>query len=258
MGRARRRTCVFLPGTADCHIPVEHRVECVTSATKDSMTIKLAIFDFDGTLADTYPVFADSLNALAVKHGFRQVANDEQHMLRGLSAGEVLRELQIPLWKVPAVLSDFRKVMRQRIDEIQPFSGVVNVLHTMMQGHVELAVATSNSIDNVKAVLGESLINRLAALECGSSMFGKSHRLRRILKKTQANTADAIYVGDEIRDAQAAERAGVSFGAVAWGYTDLAALLRTNPSSVFRAPADLLCLIRSESDRERVGAPIMF
>ncbi|ARK98195.1 HAD hydrolase-like protein [Burkholderia pseudomallei] len=219
------------------------------------MTIKLVIFDFDGTIADTYPVFADSLNSLAVKHGFREVAFDEQHKLRGMSATEVIRELQIPLWKVPAVLSDFRKIMRRRIDEIHPFAGIVNVLHAMMQGHVELAVATSNSVDNVKAVLGGSLINRFAALECGSTMFGKSHRLRRILKKTHTDKSEAIYVGDEIRDSQAAERAGVSFGAVAWGYTDVGALLRTNPTSVFTAPGDLLCLIRPESDSGLLSIP---
>ena len=34
--------------------------------------LRLALFDFDGTLADSYPVFADSLNGLAARHGFRQ------------------------------------------------------------------------------------------------------------------------------------------------------------------------------------------
>jgi phosphoglycolate phosphatase len=222
------------------------------------MTIKLAIFDFDGTLANTYPVFASSLNALAIKHGFRQVAHDEQHKLRSMSAVEVLRELQLPLWKVPAVLSDFRKIMRQRINEIRPFPDMTDVLHTMMQERIELAVATSNSIDNVKAVLGDALINRFAAVECGSSLFGKSHRLRRILKKTQTDKAEALYIGDEIRDAEAVERVGLSFGAVAWGYTDLGALLQTNPASVFRAPADLLCLSRSEADHARPDVPITF
>jgi phosphoglycolate phosphatase len=206
------------------------------------MTVKLAIFDFDGTLANSYPVFADSLNALAIKHGFRQVAYDEQCKLRSMSAVEVLREVELPLWKVPAVLSDFRKIMLQRINEIRPFSGMASVLHTIMQERVAVAIATSNSIENVKAVLGDSLIDRFAALECSSTLFGKSHRLRRILKKTQADKAETIYIGDEIRDAEAAERAGVSFGAVAWGYTDLGALLRTNPDSVFRVSADLLCL----------------
>ncbi|MBO2969088.1 HAD hydrolase-like protein [Burkholderia pseudomallei] len=222
------------------------------------MTIRLAIFDFDGTLADTYAVFASSLSALAIKHGFRQVAREEQHKLRSMSAVEVLRELRLPLWKVPAVLSDFRKIMRQRIDEIRLFPGVTDVLHAMMRERIDLAVATSNSIENVKTVLGDTLINRFAAVECGATLFGKSHRLRQILKRTQADKAETLYVGDEIRDAEAAARVGVSFGAVAWGYTDLDALLRTSPSSVFHTPTDLLCLNRSEIDHATQDTPITF
>lgn len=209
------------------------------------MQTHLAIFDFDGTLADTYPVFADSINALAIKHGFRQVADEEQHKLRGMSAMEVLQELQIPLWKVPTVLTDFRKIMRSRIDEIRPFSGIVDVLDALLQKNIALAVATSNSLENVQAVLGASLIDRFAALECGSTMFGKSHRVRNILKSTRADTATTIYVGDEIRDAEAAKQSGVAFGAVAWGYTDIDALLRTDPAGVFRVPDDLLSLAHS-------------
>lgn len=209
------------------------------------MQTHLAIFDFDGTLADTYPVFADSINALAIKHGFRQVADDEQPKLRGMSAMEVLQELQIPLWKVPTVLTDFRKIMRSRIDEIRPFSGIVDVLDALLQKNIALAVATSNSIENVQAVLGTALTDRFTALECGSTMFGKSHRVRNILKSTQADPATTIYVGDEIRDAEAAKQSGVAFGAVAWGYTEIDALLRADPASVFRAPDDLLSLAHS-------------
>ena len=206
------------------------------------MAIKLAIFDFDGTLADTYPLFMDSLDVLAATHGFRRLACHERQRLRGLSATEVIRELQLPLWKVPAVLSDFRKIMRRRIDEARLFSGMASVLCAMVQKDIKVAIATSNSIDNVRAILGDPLLSRFAMLECGSTLFGKSHRLRRILKKTEVMRAQAIYIGDEIRDAEAAKKMGISFGAVAWGYTDVDVLLRTNPFKVFRTPTDILAI----------------
>ncbi|ALK33826.1 HAD hydrolase-like protein [Burkholderia plantarii] len=206
------------------------------------MTLRLALFDFDGTLADSYPVFADSLNGLAARHGFRRTADDDQRKLRGLSASEVLRELALPIWKVPAVLSDARRLMNERIDEVRPFPGIVAALHALMDRQIAVAVATSNSQDNVRAVLGNALVERFAAVECSSSLFGKSHRLRTILKTTGIDTAHAIYVGDEIRDAEAADGVGLRYGAVGWGYTDLDALLAKRPHQVFRAPAELLAL----------------
>jgi phosphoglycolate phosphatase len=204
--------------------------------------MKLAIFDFDGTLADTYPVFADSVNLLAARHGFREVAPEEQGRLRGLDVRAIMRELRLPLWKVPAVLADFRKVMHQRIDEVRPFSDMTAVLSGMLQTGMRVAVATSNSSANVRAVLGEALVGRFAALECDASLFGKAQRLRRILKATRIDKSEAIYIGDEIRDAEAAAKVGVAFGAVAWGYTHLDALLRMNPGEVFRVPRDMLQL----------------
>ncbi|MFC0397386.1 HAD hydrolase-like protein [Paraburkholderia rhizosphaerae] len=203
------------------------------------MTIKLAIFDFDGTLANTFAVFGESLNTLALKHRFRQVVPEDELRMRAMSAAEILRELRLPLWRVPAVLSDYRKMMRHRIDEVYPFAGIVTALEALLDHGVELAVATSNTADNVNAVLGRELTERFAALECGSTLFGKAHRLRRILKQTSTAPEQAIYIGDELRDAEAARRVGMQFGAVAWGYTRFDALLQTNPGMVFRAPSEL-------------------
>jgi len=208
------------------------------------MTIKLAIFDFDGTLADSYAVFADAVNVLAERHGFRQVQLHEQQALRGMSARDLLRELHLPPWKVPAVMADFRNILQQRIHDVHPFPGVVEALHALLDKRMQLALATSNTLQNVTTVLGDTLLSRFATVECGTSLFGKSHRLRRILKHTRMASSEAIYVGDEIRDAEAANDAGMMFGAVAWGYTTLEALVRTKPERLFRMPADMLELER--------------
>ena len=159
--------------------------------------------------------------------------------MRSMSAAEILRELRLPIWRVPAVLSDYRKMLHKRIDEVQPFPGITASLEALLDNGVALAVATSNTVDNVKAVLGHELAERFAALECGSALFGKSHRLRHILKQTSIDPAHAIYIGDELRDAEAAQSVGVKFGAVAWGYTSFDALLQKEPHIAFRVPADL-------------------
>jgi phosphoglycolate phosphatase len=203
------------------------------------MTFKLAIFDFDGTLANTFAIFGESLNTLALKHRFRLVTPDDEPRMRSMSAAEILRELCLPLWRVPAVLSDYRKMLHKRIDEVRPFPGIAASLEALLDDGVALAVATSNTVDNVNAVLGRDLVARFAALECGSALFGKSHRLRHILKATSIDAARAIYIGDELRDAEAAQRVGLKFGAVAWGYTSFDALLLKNPHVAFRVPADL-------------------
>ena len=207
------------------------------------MSIKLAIFDFDGTLADSFALFAESLNELAARHAFRQISQDELHLLRGLSAMQMLHELQIPLWRTPKILADFSALMHERINEIQPFSGFCDTLHSMADRQIVLAVATSNTLPNVKAVLGHELLKRFAAVECSASLFGKARRLQQIVHATGMEKSATLYIGDEIRDAQAARKAGVGFGAVAWGYTDAHALDALPPAMSFKQPIDLLDLI---------------
>jgi len=219
------------------------------------MTIQLAIFDFDGTLANTFAVFGESLNTLALKHRFRPVTPEDEPRMRSMSAAEILRELRLPIWRAPAVLSDYRKMLHKRIGEVQPFPGIAPSLEALLDQGVALAVATSNTVDNVKSVLGDELVERFAALECGSALFGKSHRLRHILRQTSIDPAHAIYIGDELRDAEAARSVGVKFGAVAWGYTRFDALLLQDPHIAFRVPADLAQLNVAASEWPPVESP---
>jgi phosphoglycolate phosphatase len=53
------------------------------------------------------------------------------------------------------------------------------------------------------------------------------------------NPSDAIYIGDELRDAIAAREAGMHFGAVAWGYATPEALLTRSPDHFFREVAEI-------------------
>jgi phosphoglycolate phosphatase len=96
---------------------------------------------------------------------------------------------------------------------------------------------------NVEAVLGHVLLQRFTTIECGSALFGKARRLHRILQRTHICNENAIYVGDEIRDADAARKIGIRFGAVAWGYTELQALISMQPAAIFKTPADLVNLV---------------
>jgi phosphoglycolate phosphatase len=204
-----------------------------------SMPFKLAIFDFDGTLADTLPLLIESINGLAVRHDFRQVERHEMDRLRSMGAREILRDLRLPIHRVPRVLIDYRALMQRRAGEIHPFAGIVQALQSLADHDVMLAIATSNSLANVEAVLGLDWVERFAAVECSTGLFGKAQRLRKILQATGVARTEAIYVGDEIRDAHAARKIGICFGAVGWGYTDFAALMRLAPDASFSEPAEL-------------------
>jgi phosphoglycolate phosphatase len=64
-----------------------------------------------------------------------------------------------------------------------------------------------------------------------------------VLKRTGITAADAICIGDEVRDGEAARQAGIDFGAVRWGSAKPEALQQASPVLVFESVADTARLI---------------
>lgn len=197
------------------------------------MKYRLAIFDFDGTLADSFPFFIGVINSLAERHGFRQVDPDLVPLLRGYSPGRLMKYVGLPSWKLPLVAKDFMSLMRENIAAIRPFEGVGEVLSHLKERGVTLAVVSSNSYENVSAVLGPENTRLFSHFECGMSIFGKASRIGKTLNKTAIPGRDAIYIGDQITDLTASRKAGVAFGAVSWGYGTIESLREQAPEEEF-------------------------
>ena len=176
---------------------------------------------------------------LADEFGFDRVDKDQFAILRRHDAATLLRLHHVPLWKVPFIAARFRRLMAQQIHMIVPFPGVADLLGQLAQAGSTLAVVTSNSCANVRRVLGKKSMGLLAACEGGVSIFGKRAKLRKILRRSGIHPAQAIFIGDEIRDIEAARDAGIASGAVAWGFTALDALKAHSPDMLFANVAEM-------------------
>ena len=204
------------------------------------MPYRLAIFDFDGTLADTFPFFLSVFNQIADLHGFRRIDLARAHDLRHYGTREMMRHVGMPMWKLPLASRSFTDLMKQNTDGIALFDGVDAALRVLHANGVRLAVVSSNSEHNVRKVLGPDLSALVVSFDCGASIFGKASRIRAALRQGGIAPADAIYVGDQGTDAEAAHKAGVAFGAVHWGYAAIEALRTHAPVTEFDSTASLL------------------
>lgn len=200
---------------------------------------RLVIFDFDGTLADSFPWFVEAFDQAAQRFRFQRPDISRADDLRDLDARQILVRHRIAPWKIPFVAHFLRQHMAREIHRIRLFPGVGPALQTLADSGLQLALLTSNSYRNVTWVLGAQA-RCFHELECSVSLFGKTSRLRRLLAGSGVPSREAIYVGDEIRDAEAARHVGVAFGAVSWGYTRLPSLEAQNPVMVFESIEELV------------------
>ncbi|AGZ35476.1 haloacid dehalogenase [Pseudomonas sp. SWI6] len=181
------------------------------------MPYRLAIFDFDGTLADSFPFFVRVFNQVADRHAFNRIQPEELDSLRKLGAREIMSHIAMPRWKLPFVARTFMSLMNNNRSSIPLFDGIADTLSHLDEQGLMLAVVSSNAKDNVTQILGASC-RHFRAFECGASIFGKASRLRRVMRKCGVTPEEVIYIGDQPTDGEAASAAGIAFGAVAWGY----------------------------------------
>ena len=140
---------------------------------------------------------------------------------------------------------DVRKRMAQEIDKIPLFPGVSEMLQALVDQGLMLAVVSSNSEANVRAVLGPQNTAHFTLFNCGASVFGKAPKLKSVMKKCRVSPETVILIGDEIRDLKSARDAQISFGAVTWGYTAESSLREHSPEEIFDHPQQILSAVRS-------------
>ena len=190
----------------------------------------LIIFDFDGTLADSFPWFSDVINDVAKTYDFKQISDAEKEQLRGMEFEEILQFLSVPKWKIPAIVTHVRLLMSKHLNEVPLFPGVHQVLTELHEANCTLAVVSSNSEANVRAVLGNELCRYISSFDCGVSLFGKTKKIKKVVKSlSKGDDQTIIYVGDEVRDILAAKQADVLSAAVTWGYTNSGRLSEQSP-----------------------------
>ncbi len=208
---------------------------------------RLVIFDFDGTLADSGDWFLGVADDLAQRFNFRRVATSEIESLRGQSSRAVIKYLGIPRWKLPAIARYVHALLGQQADRIALFAGVPEMIETLHRAGVRIALVTSNAEANARAILGPDMASRISHFECGASLFGKARLFRRVLRRAKVPVEQALCVGDETRDMVSAHKAGVTAGAVLWGYANREALAATQPAMFFDTPAQVLAHVLGEA-----------
>ena len=195
---------------------------------------RLAIFDFDGTLADSLDWFRASFQETIARFDLAPVSPEELEGMRGLSAREIKARLKVSMWQLPVIFSDMRKRKLAAASETSLFAGIPAMLADLQRLGVKTAIVSSDSEASVRQVLGPtaSLITRF---DCGAAVFGKHWKFRRVARKLGAKPTETICIGDEIRDIEAADAASMDSGAVAWGYALPAALQAAKPTHLFNS-----------------------
>lgn len=202
----------------------------------------MVIFDFDGTLADSFPWFASNINKAARIFHFKEVDPKDHEYLRQQGPKEIMRYLGIKWWKLPFISMYMRKLMSIDLERIHLFEDIDKLLLELKRKNISLALVSSNSKENVEKILG-NLTGHFSYFECGSSIFGKPKKFRQLLENSGLGPHEVLCIGDEIRDIEAAHEVNIHAGSVTWGYARSEALRLSGPQYVFSSVNEILSII---------------
>jgi phosphoglycolate phosphatase len=200
------------------------------------------LFDFDGTLVDSLDAAFSAFGQVGPEFGCAPLSRERLERLRGMHALEVVHALGVPMYRLPQLASRMRRAMRDDLMETAPVLGIGEVLETLLQRGHRLGVLSSNARGSVREYVRRHRLPGLDAVVGGTGLFGKASALRRQARRRGVGLERLVYVGDELRDLEAARDAGVRFAAVAWGYTPLESLAAGGPDFQCRHPRDLLSI----------------
>lgn len=200
---------------------------------------KVFVFDFDGTICDSFETALRIINNESEVFHYRKIQPSEYAEMRNLTAQEILKSVGISTLKLPFVVRKVRKEINKEIDSLHPFQGIKEaLLHLKSKGYA-MGILTSNSEENVLQFVKKNGLELFDFIYSGSSIFGKDKVISKLLKDLEISPSNAVYIGDEIRDVEAAKAVGIPIIAVSWGFNSRSALEVHRPNYLIDSAFDL-------------------
>ena len=203
--------------------------------------IKVIIFDFDGTVADTFDAIVTITNRLALKFGYKPVSQEDIVKIKNLSSREIIKQSGVSLFKLPLLLRKVKAELNQEIHNLKPVPGIQEALTELKNQGNYLGIITSNDKKNVIFFLQSNDLNKVFDfIYSEATLFGKSRVINHVLKHAKLKPEEAIYVGDETRDIEAAKRSKIKMIAVSWGFNSEEVLAAHQPDFLIHRPHELI------------------
>ncbi len=209
--------------------------------------VRAVVFDFDGTLADSYDAIAASVNHVRAFHGKPPlpVAEVKRHVGRG---PEYLLEHTVGNGDVQADLDRYRThhpTVMAANTRLLP--GAADALAAIKRTHWRAAICSNKPRNFTKELLHVLGINELVEVVLGPEDVARPKpapdMLVLALTRLDLRPEEALYVGDMVVDIQAGRAAGLRVWTVATGSDTLATLSQAKPDRLLRDLAELAELL---------------
>ena len=204
---------------------------------------KTVIFDFDGTIADTLSPVVEIINEHAHEFGIDGIDKFEVQKFRNLSITYLVKEFKFNVIHLQKLVSMIKRQLPKKLEKIKIFEGMSEVFTQLKDNKVQLGIVTVNNVKTVTDLLTDEQEKQFDFIFSTRSLFGKHKELNRIAKNYDLAKEYTLYIGDEVRDIEAARKSGFKIAVVTWGYNSAELLEKHAADYLLHRPAQILDIV---------------
>jgi phosphoglycolate phosphatase len=201
--------------------------------------IKNVIFDFDGTLVDSSYAIEKLFQYFKQKYKRNDMDKEQFRKINTLPLKQKIKKMGIPLYKLPAISREAKRVYSSYIGKIKIIEGIPDLLLKLAQLGLEMSILSSNSVININQFLKINKINCFSGIYSAPNMLKKNEDIIKLLKKKKLAKENILYIGDELHDVVACKMIQIKVAAVTWGLESIDSLKDGKPDLICQTPMEI-------------------
>lgn len=218
---------------------------------------KLAVFDLDGTLADTLADLAGAVNHALSSHGLLAYPVDDYRRFVGNGVDNLIRTTMADHY-TPALAEDVKAAFtayyaQHYLDATAAYPGIGEMLSRLQADGVLTAVISNKPHAYVPDILRALYPGHPFAYAWGQQQDiarkPAPDALERLLSLCGVDRSEALYVGDSDVDVVFAHAAGVRCCGVSWGFRGAGELRDAGADTIVHTAEELYHAIRGQDEQ---------
>jgi 2-phosphoglycolate phosphatase len=213
----------------------------------DSAAVRAVLFDFDGTLGDSYPAITASVNHVRARHGLPPLPEGEvrRHVGRGPA---YLLQHTVPRGDVKANVAAYREHHPSVLHSgTRLLPGAADALRALHERGLKLGVCSNKPVAFTRELLSYLGVAPYLDVVLGPEDVARPKpapdMLLAALPRLGVTAGEALYVGDMTVDVETARAAGVRVWVVPTGSDSPDAIARARPDRTLRDLDELPALL---------------
>ncbi|MDR1085634.1 MAG: HAD family hydrolase [Deltaproteobacteria bacterium] len=217
------------------------------------MKTRAAIFDLDGTVLNTLPDLADSLNIALEAAGYPARTLDEYRFMVGNGMAKMIERALPDDRKTPEIQTEIMKHFKneyalRQCDKTAPYEGITDLLQDLKARGWKLGLLSNKDHENTLEIVNHffsGIFDVIIGVKPGGPSKPDPAGALEICRTLGFKPQEVIYLGDSGVDMATANAAGCPALGAGWGFRPAEELQEGGAKAILEKPTDFLAKAES-------------